>query len=490
MPFTTHWKPVRHPLSARPLFAALSRPLSPAPSAIEPGAGRGSLAGVDAASIGSRRARATAGDAQARTAATPAGSRAAGSDPSAASPPSAGAACCRAGGGASTSRPARSTNPRAERTTTGAWRAPWRAAGFESGELVHNCFSYHLTPGAWMMDSGAQALGCKGSRRRRQHRAAARRDCRPAAHGLHGHARLPQDPAREGCRGRPRAADPQGAGLGEAFPPSLRDWLAERGVAGYQCYATADCGLIAYETEAREGLVVDEGVIVEIVRPGTGDPVPDGEVGEVVVTVLNPDYPLIRFGTGDLSAVLPGPCPSGRSNIRIRGWLGRADQTTKVRGMFVHRARSPRSPGAALMVRPARGWSSAARWRATRWSQGRAWHPSAATPRWPCGLPMDAARRHQAARRDRAVRDRQPAQRRQVIEDARSCQVPVRGRQLRCMGTVVREGGNSRSRLPFRGVSPFEEELDDAGEVQPAAALVAVHRVQVARASSLRNRRA
>jgi phenylacetate-CoA ligase len=126
---------------------------------------------------------------------------------------------------------------------------------------------------------------------------------------------------------------------GEAFPPSLRDWLAGRGIAAYQSYATADLGLIAYETEAREGLVLDEGVIVEIVKPGSGEPVADlegGEVGEVVVTSLNPDYPLIRFGTGDLSAVLPGTCPTGRTNTRIRGWLGRADQTAKVRGMFVH----------------------------------------------------------------------------------------------------------------------------------------------------------
>ena len=107
-------------------------------------------------------------------------------------------------------------------------------------------------------------------------------------------------------------------------------------MVAYQCYATADVGLIAYETSAREGLVLDEGVIVEIVRPGTGDPVAEGEVGEVVVTVLNPDYPLIRFGTGDLSAVLPGACPTGRTNTRIKGWMGRADQTTKVRGMFVH----------------------------------------------------------------------------------------------------------------------------------------------------------
>ena len=129
---------------------------------------------------------------------------------------------------------------------------------------------------------------------------------------------------------------------GEAFPPSLRDWLAERGITAYQCYATADVGLIAYETEAREGLLLDENIIVEIVRPGTGDPVPEPkagevpEVGEVVVTVLNPDYPMVRFGTGDLSAVLPGTCPTGRSNTRIKGWMGRADQTTKVRGMFVH----------------------------------------------------------------------------------------------------------------------------------------------------------
>jgi phenylacetate-CoA ligase len=123
---------------------------------------------------------------------------------------------------------------------------------------------------------------------------------------------------------------------GEAFPSALRDWLRTRGVDAYQSYGTADVGLVAYETAAREGLVLDEGVIVEIVRPGTGDPVPDGEVGEVVVTVLNPDYPLVRFGTGDLSAVLAGRCPTGRTHTRIKGWLGRADQTAKVRGMFVH----------------------------------------------------------------------------------------------------------------------------------------------------------
>jgi phenylacetate-CoA ligase len=123
---------------------------------------------------------------------------------------------------------------------------------------------------------------------------------------------------------------------GEALPPSLRDWFAARGVAAYQSYATADLGLIAYETQARDGLVLDEEIIVEIVRPGTGDPVADGEVGELVATSLNPAYPLIRFGTGDLSALLPGSCPTGRTNTRIKGWMGRADQTTKIRGMFVH----------------------------------------------------------------------------------------------------------------------------------------------------------
>ena len=123
---------------------------------------------------------------------------------------------------------------------------------------------------------------------------------------------------------------------GEALPPSLRQSLAGRGVAVRQCYATADLGLIAYESEAMDGMIIDEGVILEIVRPGTGDPVTPGEVGEVVVTTLNPDYPLIRFATGDLSALMEGPSPCGRTNLRIKGWMGRADQTTKVRGMFVH----------------------------------------------------------------------------------------------------------------------------------------------------------
>ncbi len=212
------------------------------------------------------------------------------------------------------------------------------AAGFRAGELVHNSFSYHFVPAGSMMESGAQALGCTvfaGGTGQTEQQVQAMADLRPAGYaGTPSFLKIILEKAAELGVALPSLA--KALVSGEAFPPSLRDWFAERGVAGYQCYATADLGLVAYETSAREGLVLDEGVIVEIVRPGTGDPVPEGEVGEVVVTTLNPDYPLIRFGTGDLSAVLPGPCPTGRTNTRIRGWLGRADQTTKVRGMFVH----------------------------------------------------------------------------------------------------------------------------------------------------------
>ncbi len=212
------------------------------------------------------------------------------------------------------------------------------AAGFRAGELVHNSFSYHFVPAGSMMESGAQALGCTvfaGGTGQTEQQVQAMADLRPAGYaGTPSFLKIILEKAAELGVALPSLA--KALVSGEAFPPSLRDWFAERGVAGYQCYATADLGLVAYETSAREGLVLDEGVIVEIVRPGTGDPVPEGEVGEVVVTTLNPDYPLIRFGTGDLSAVLSGPCPTGRTNTRIRGWLGRADQTTKVRGMFVH----------------------------------------------------------------------------------------------------------------------------------------------------------
>jgi phenylacetate-CoA ligase len=212
------------------------------------------------------------------------------------------------------------------------------AAGFRPGEIVQNCFSYHFTPAGMMFDAGAQALDCAVV---------------PAGVGqtelqvqVMGHVR-PQ-----GYVGTPSflklildKADELGVDLsslnkalvsGEYLPPSLRETFAERGIAVLQCYATADLGLIAYESPAREGMIVDEGIILEIVRPGTGDPVPDGEVGEVVVTTLFPEYPLIRFATGDLSAILPGVSSCGRTNRRIKGWMGRADQTAKVRGMFVH----------------------------------------------------------------------------------------------------------------------------------------------------------
>lgn len=212
------------------------------------------------------------------------------------------------------------------------------AAGFRAGDLIHNSFSYHLTPAGSMMETGALALGCTvfaGGVGNTELQLQAMADLRPQAYcGTPSFLRILIEKAAESGLALPWLA--KALVSGEAFPPSLRDWLAERGVQAYQCYATADVGLIAYETRAREGLVIDEGVIVEIVRPGTNDPVPDGEVGEVVVTVLQPDYPLVRFGTGDLSAVLPGPCPTGRTNRRIKGWMGRADQTAKVRGMFVH----------------------------------------------------------------------------------------------------------------------------------------------------------
>ncbi|MCW5636555.1 MAG: AMP-binding protein [Rubrivivax sp.] len=226
----------------------------------------------------------------------------------------------------------------------GIGRDHWRtaralhAAGLRAGDLVHVSFSFHLTPGAWMMDNGAQALGCTvfpGGVGNTELQLQAMAELRADAYaGTPSFLRILLEKAAE--TGVALPALKKALVSGEAFPPSLRDWLQERGIAAYQAYATADVGTIAYETTAREGLVVDEGVIVEIVRPGTGDVVPDGEVGEVVVTVFTPDYPLVRFGTGDLSAVLAGPCPTGRTNMRIKGWMGRADQTAKVRGMFVH----------------------------------------------------------------------------------------------------------------------------------------------------------
>ena len=212
------------------------------------------------------------------------------------------------------------------------------AAGFRPGELIHNCFSYHFVPAGSMMETGAHALGCTvfpGGTGQTEQQVQAMRELQPAGYiGTPSFLKIILEKAAEMGVALPSLKKTMLGG--EAFPPSLRDWFMARGVDAYQCYATADLGLIAYETSAREGLVLDEGVIVEIVRPGTGDPVPEGEVGELVVTSLSPGYPLIRFGTGDLSAVLPGNCPTGRTNTRIKGWMGRADQTTKIRGMFVH----------------------------------------------------------------------------------------------------------------------------------------------------------
>ena len=214
------------------------------------------------------------------------------------------------------------------------------AAGFRSGDLVHNCFSYHFVPAGSMMETGAQALGCTvfpGGTGQTEQQVQAMAELMPAGYiGTPSFLKIIVEKAAEMGVALPSLK--KGLVGGEAFPPSLRDWFTERGIDVYQSFATADLGSIAYETSAREGLVLDEGVIVEIVRPGTGDPVAAGEVGELVVTTLNPDYPLIRFGTGDLSAVLPGTCPTGRTNTRIKGWMGRADQTVKVRGMFVHPA--------------------------------------------------------------------------------------------------------------------------------------------------------
>ena len=226
----------------------------------------------------------------------------------------------------------------------GTGRDYWRAAramfaaGFRAGDLAHNAFSYHMTPGAFIMESGAHAVGCTvfpAGTGQTEQQLQAIAELKPQAYlGTPSFLRVLVEKAQAG--GVDIRSLTKGLVGGEAFPPSLRDWFTERGMAIYQSYATADVGLIAYETASREGLVLDENVIVEIVRPGTGDPVGEGEVGEIVVTVLGPDYPLIRFGTGDLSAVLPGACPTGRTNTRIKGWLGRADQTTKIRGMFVH----------------------------------------------------------------------------------------------------------------------------------------------------------
>jgi phenylacetate-CoA ligase len=236
---------------------------------------------------------------------------------------------------------------------------PWRfaralhATGLRRGGLLHNCFAYHFTPAGMMLESGARALGCPvfpagPGNTEAQARAAAH--LRPVCYSG----------TPEYLKAILEAGDSLGLDLscfrlghvtGGAYLPALRGFYAERGLTVLQSYGTADLGLVAYESEAREGLICDEGVLVEIVRPGTGDPLPDGEVGEVLVTTLDSPDPLIRFATGDLSAVLPGVSPCGRTNRRVKGWMGRADQATKVRGMFVR----PEQVAEVLRVHPGLG---------------------------------------------------------------------------------------------------------------------------------------
>jgi phenylacetate-CoA ligase len=217
------------------------------------------------------------------------------------------------------------------------------AAGFRAGDLVHNTFSYHLTPAGAMVESAADSLGCPvipagTGQTDQQLRTIA--DLRPVGYvGTPSFLKVLLDrAANDGSDISSLRMALVGA---EALPGVLRAEFRSRGLSVLQCYGTADIGVISYESlgpdgNVCEGMVLDEGVIIELVLPGTGEPVAPGEVGEVVVTTLTPEYPLVRFATGDLSAMLPGPSPCGRTNHRIKGWLGRADQTTKVRGMFVH----------------------------------------------------------------------------------------------------------------------------------------------------------
>jgi phenylacetate-CoA ligase len=212
------------------------------------------------------------------------------------------------------------------------------AAGFRAGDLAINCFSYHFSPAATMFETGLHHLGCAvipAGVGQTEMQARAIHDLKPAGYvGTPSFIKIILEKSDE--LGLSTASLKRAIVSGEAFLPPVRDFLAKRGLEAFQAYGTAELGILAYETPAHEGLVVDEEILLEIVRPGTGEPVQTGEVGEVVVTPFGRDYPLVRFATGDLSAVLPGASPCGRTNLRIKGWMGRADQTTKVRGLFVH----------------------------------------------------------------------------------------------------------------------------------------------------------
>jgi phenylacetate-CoA ligase len=219
----------------------------------------------------------------------------------------------------------------------GAARALF-AAGFRVGNILHNAFSYHLTPGGFILESGAHALGCAvipAGTGNMEQQLEAIAHFRPDGYlGTPDFLKTLLDAAEQS--GKDASSVKRALVSGAALPPALRQGLAVRSVAVSQCYATADLGVIAYESAGCEGMILNENLIVEIVRPGTGDPIADGEVGEVVVTSFNPDYPMIRLATGDLSAVMPGVSSCGRTNMRLKGWMGRADQATKVKGMFVH----------------------------------------------------------------------------------------------------------------------------------------------------------
>ncbi len=220
------------------------------------------------------------------------------------------------------------------------WRAARAlfAAGFRKGDVIHNSFSYHLTPAGSVFETGAHELGCAvvpGGVGQTELQLRAIADIRPNGYvGTPSFLRILLEKAAQAAVDVSSLA--KALVSAEAFGAAQRAEFKRAGIAAFQCYATADLGLIAYESEAAEGLILDEQLLVEIVNPGTGDLVEHGAVGEVLVTVLTPEYPLIRFSTGDLSAYLEGPSPCGRTNQRIKGWLGRADQATKVRGMFVH----------------------------------------------------------------------------------------------------------------------------------------------------------
>lgn len=212
------------------------------------------------------------------------------------------------------------------------------ATGLRAGDILHNCFAYHFTPAGSMLESGAHAIGAAvfpAGTGNTELQARAVATVRPRAYaGTPDFLKVVLEAGD--TLGLDMGSIRIGHVTGGAFLPDVKAFYAERGITVLQSYGTADLGLVAYESAARDGLILDEHVIVEILRPGTPDPVPDGEVGEVVVTVLNRDYPLVRFATGDLSAFMPGTSPCGRTNRRIRGWMGRADQTAKVKGMFVH----------------------------------------------------------------------------------------------------------------------------------------------------------